>query len=310
MNDRKNSSSTEPPTVDTEQPPRMIAICPNPLFVIGSPRSGTTVLARSLAQHSELWASGESYVLFHLFGPANLAERAFDRAMAIPGPRWLRREEVSRNEFLAYVGMGINALFTSRSEGRRWIDHTPLYTLIAGTLAEAFPAASFVHILRDGRDVVHSMLNFADSVPDAEVARFVEQRIGWATGMRGACDAWRDHVEAAMALCDEHPSRATVVRYEDLVAAPEATFQGIQRFLGVADEDGPARFFGSRRINSSFGESPRLSATELWETWDEDRRRVFAEVAGPTMLRCGYSTPQELGSLAGADRPVAGPPSG
>jgi Sulfotransferase family len=302
MKDHSNASNSEPASPDAGPPTRLLPICPNPVFVIGSPRSGTTVLARALAQHSELWASGESYVLFHLFGPANFAERAFDRAMAIPGPRWLRREEVSREEFLAYVGMGINALMTNRSEGRRWIDHTPVYTLIADTLAEVFPGASFIHILRDGREVVHSMLNFADSLPDPTAARFVDRRVGWATDMRGACDAWRDHVEAAMAFCDQHADRATVVRYEDLVAEPQQAFRKIHGFLGIADEEDPARFLASRRINSSFDDRPRLSGVELWETWDEQRRNVFAEVAGPTMLKCGYSTPGELGLLADADR--------
>jgi hypothetical protein len=302
MAERNRASDAAPASPEAWPPTRLPPVCPNPVFVIGSPRSGTTVLARSLAQHSELWASGESYVLFHLFGSADFAGRAFDRANAIPGPRFLRREAVTREEFLVYVGMGVNALITSRSEGRRWIDHTPLYTLIADTLAEVFPGASFIHILRDGRDVVNSMLNFAGSVRDPAVARFIDQRVGWATEMRGACEAWRDHVEAAVSFCDRHTDRATVVRYEDLVGAPQAAFGKIHHFLAIADEQGPARFLTSRRINSSFGERPRLSTGELWETWAEERRRTFAEVAGPTMLRCGYSTSGELGDLADAGR--------
>jgi Sulfotransferase family len=303
MADDSPASSAEPARYPTSQPAHLPWVCPNPVFIIGSPRSGTTVLARSLAQHSEFWASGESYVLFFLF--ANRAvENAYERAMGIPGPRWLRSEDVSQEEFLAYVGAGVNALFTSRSEGRRWVDHTPLYTRVADTLADAFPGASFLHIVRDGREVVSSMLNFANAVPDAAVGRFLLQSVVWASDMRDACDAWRHHVERAMAFCDEHPDRAKVVRYEDLVAAPETTFRSIHRFLGVADEEGPARFFASRRINSSFRGRPRRSASELWEAWDEEQRRTFAEIAGPTMVKCEYSTPDELGNLVDADRPA------
>ena len=107
-------------------------------------------------------------MFFLLFG--TLVERAFERAMEIPGRAGFGVEDVSREEFLASVGMGINALITSRSGGRRWIDHTPLYTLIVDTLAEVFPGASFIHILRDGREVVHSMLDFADSIATPTVA--------------------------------------------------------------------------------------------------------------------------------------------
>jgi hypothetical protein len=188
-------------------------------------------------------------------------------------------------------------MITDHSEGRRWIDHTPVYTLVADILAKALPGARFIHILRDGRDVVHSMLHFADSHPDPEVARFAKRTIPWATDIGGACEFWRDHVEAGMDFCDENADRAMVVRYEDLVAAPEATFRSIHRFLA------------SRRINSSFDGRRRLSGGEICEQWREEQRRTFAEVAGPTMLRCGYSTTDELGLLARAN-PVAGPPSG
>ena len=253
------------------------------------------MLAHSLAKHSELWASGENDLLFFLF-ENGLMERAFDRAIEVPGQRWLRLEEVSREEFLAHLGMGINALITSRSGGHRWIDHTPLNTRIVDTVAEVFPGASFIHILRDGRSVVRSMLSFADAAPNPAVRRFLKRNVEWATDMRGACAAWRDHVEAAMAFCDEHPDRAAVVRYEDLVAAPQAAFREIHRFLGIADEEGPAGFLASKRINSSFVERRRLSANELWEAWTTDERRRFAEIAGATMLKCGYWTPDEFGS--------------
>jgi hypothetical protein len=276
----------------------LLAVCPDPVFIIGSPRSGTTVLGRSLAQHSALWASGESYFLYFLFADGFVG-RAFDRAIETPGRRWLQLEEVSREEFLAHVGIGMNALFTGRSGGRRWVDHTPLYTRIVDTLAEVFAGARFIHIVRDGREVVHSMLNFADAVPDPAVGRYLQQSVAWTAGIRGACEAWRYHVETAMAFCDTHPNRTTVVRHEDLVAAPEAAFERIHRFLGIADEPGPARFSSSRRINSSFRGRPRLSGTELWEAWGEEERRVFAELAGATMLKCGYSPPAEIESAAG-----------
>jgi hypothetical protein len=273
------------------------AICSNPIFVIGSPRSGTTVLAESLAKHSRLWASGENDLFFFLFADGTV-QRAFDRATEIPGRRLVRLEEVSREEFLSHIGMGINALITDRSDGLRWIDHTPLNTRIVDTLADVFPTASFIHIHRDGREVVHSMLNFARAVPDPAVGRFLERNVTWTTEMSGACTAWREHVDAATRFCDDHEDRTTVVRYEGLVAEPEATFRSVHAFLGLANEDGPAEFLRSRRINSSFRANPRLTAAELWDTWDAAARRTFAELAGPTMVDCGYLTPEDLGAFA------------
>src|SRR5436190_18405280 len=90
-------------------------ICENPIFIIGSPRSGTSILAWALAQHPAFCTFDESDVLWNLFH-RNHAEKAYDAAAARPdGKDWLTRNHVSREEFLAYLGFGINALVTSRS---------------------------------------------------------------------------------------------------------------------------------------------------------------------------------------------------
>jgi len=292
-------------TVANDRRP-VVTICSDFVFIIGSPRSGTTVLAHSLAEHSEFWVSGESYFLFYLFS-RGLPESAYDRAMEVAGEGWLRAENVSREEFLAHVAMGINALITSRSRGLRWIDQTPHYTLMVDTLASLFPGARFLHILRDGHEVVHSMLNFADSHPDAEARDFLRRSVPWATDMRSACEFWRDHVETAMAFCEEQPDRGLVVRYDELVTAPHEAFRSIHTFLDAADEEGPAAFLASKRINSSFRGTSRLSASEIWEQWNDDQRGIFEEVAGPTMLRCEFPMADQLGRPANGDRPVVEP---
>src|SRR4051812_40579609 len=96
-------------------------ICPNPIFILGAPRPGTTILAESLGRHSCLWSSDESEFILDLFGEAHI-DKAFERTSALDGPSWLRTQAVGREEFFAFVGLGINAMFTSRSRGKRWID--------------------------------------------------------------------------------------------------------------------------------------------------------------------------------------------
>src|SRR5579872_954601 len=114
-------------------PVQTIEICQNPIFIIGSPRSGTSILARSLARHSDLWYSIEGQIFDRLF-----ADRRLDEVYAHGSARswsWIRRENVSREEFIEAAGLGINALYTSRSKGKRWIEKTPGNTLVASLLA-------------------------------------------------------------------------------------------------------------------------------------------------------------------------------
>ena len=72
---------------------------------------------------------------------------------------WLRDAGMERAEFFRHLGMGVNAVYSSRSDGRRWIDKSIPNTLMADVIGEMFPGASFIHIVRDGRQVVHSMMH-------------------------------------------------------------------------------------------------------------------------------------------------------
>lgn len=267
---------------------RGVAICPEPIFVIGSPRSATTSLAWALAAHSHLWTSPESQILVDLFGHGEL-DRNYQRPVSPPGYSWLRRQDVSREEFLAYLGLGLNALFTSRSGGLRWIDHTPRHTLMVDDLIGLFPGAQFIHSLRDGRDVVASMLHKAFIGRGPQAVR-----------IRRGSQLWRQHVEAALQAAQRHPDRCLTIRYEALVADPERVFAAMQTHLRLPHETAPVEEFHNRGAkNSSFGRRgvPKLTSSEpgaRWAEWSRIERGVFAREAGELMVRCGYITEDEL----------------
>lgn len=280
-----------------------VPVCHQPVFIIGSPRSGTTALARALAEHPDLWTSHESYFLNGLFGDGR-ASRVHTRQTERKAPGWLKTEHVDRAEFLAYVGVGLNALFTSRSGGRRWIDQTPLYTVFAEALAELFPDALFLHIVRDGRRVVNSMASFLDKFTHRpEAVRHVP---GWATDFSEACRTWTEYVAHADALCDAHPTRSLTVVNEQLSEDPARGFAAILRFLGVPPSPAPAEAFGSTRVNSSYGRDAdhAVARAQAWDAWTPEQRAVFMGEAGATMVRMGLADPGELRRWAAAAPPA------
>jgi Sulfotransferase family len=267
-----------------------IEVCPDPIFVIGAPRSGTSILAWSLHQHHQWFCtSDESDLLSELFGGGTV-ERTYRQAVERPGGGdWLVRNEVGWPELLGYLGLGVNALFASRSGGRRWIDQTPRNTLMVDVLADMFPGAVFLHILRDGRRVVHSMVNFVRGRLDGQLKDdFLEQdRIpDWARGFREASRAWALFVERAMDFCARNPERSLTVLNERLVADPEGGFAEILEFLGARYGEAPAAFFRENRVNSSFPPNAPVP-TRPWEHWTAEEQAIFAEEAGETMRRCG-----------------------
>jgi len=272
------------------------AICQHPVFIIGSPRSGTSILAWSLAQHSQLWTSAESDILYYLFGRGHL-EKAYETACARPDGTWMRNEGVDRSEFCRYLGLGLNALFTSRSGGRRWIDQTPLYTLMVDVLAELFPGALFLHILRDGRRVVDSMVNFENNLgPDLKAEMAAAGRLPlWASDFANACTTWSRFVDTALAFGASDPARCLTITNEALTENPRHTFGEIFGFLQVDFEEAPMNYVRKHRINSSFPQQDPARpaapgrAVDPWDLWSDDQRETFKAIAGPTLTKCGSS---------------------
>lgn len=271
---------------------RTVEISPDPIFIIGSPRSGTTIVARALGEHSALWTSDESHFLTRL---VELAPDVYASGLEGHGQSWIWAQSVGRAEFLSRLGVGVNALFASRSNGKRWIEHTPYYVEIAGTLSEMFPGARFVHVLRDGRRVVHSMLHLLDR-PRFVVgrARSGGPRQGrWGHDFRAACRLWAHSVESANAFASGHPDRTLTVVHEELVAEPETGFRELFDFLDVDCEAAPVELFRTRRINSSFGDDGAIDPAP-WRRWSGEQRAVFAAEAGPTLIASGLAAEREL----------------
>jgi hypothetical protein len=263
--------------------------CTGPIFVIGSPRSGTSVLAWALAQHSQFWTSAESDILYHLYGHGQ-ADRAFRLAVERPDGSWIQKQNVGRAEFMSHVGLGINALFTSRSQPKRWVDQSPTYTLMVETLGDMFPDAFFLHILRDGRQVVNSMIKSGFGTK-------------WSSDFREACRTWAHFVRLAMGFCESHPTRCLTVVNEELVEDPPKTFRRIFDLVGAPYEGGPAEFVRTNRINSSYAERPAsvpgspTAHEDRWKAWTPEQCRTFLDEAGPTLTRYRLATVEELSLL-------------
>jgi len=288
--DRLNDAECSKLTMD-------LTICENPMFVIGSPRSGTSALGWALGQHSQLVTFVESSILEVLFS-GQYAEKAYETAKARPnGRNWVMQYDVSQSEFLGYLGAGLNALMASRYPGKRWVEHTPHNTSMVTTIAELFPGAFFLHILRDGRKVVHSMVHFAKLLGEetANELKSSGRLPPWATDFPAACKAWRGYVERAMDFCETNPSRSMTVVNDELSADPEKYFASILGRLGLPYEQPVADFFRTHRISSSFPQASRDARgnhrfPNPWQQWSDEQRAIFMREAASTMLRYGLAT--------------------
>jgi hypothetical protein len=192
--------------------PRLGATDERLVFVVGCPRSGTTFLAGALGTHPGVVDLGEVKPVKAAI--ADLVALDDERAAA----RFRRRLERVRR-------LGLSAHL-------RGVEQTPETVFVLRAALRAYPAARAIHLVRDGRDVVCSLLEQGwlgaatggDDVGQAHGAHarfWVEpdrrQEFEQASETRRAAWAWRAHVTAGRAATDE---RVLELRYEDLAASP------------------------------------------------------------------------------------------
>lgn len=257
-----------------------VQVCRKPVFIIGSPRSGTSVLAWALAQHPDFWTSGETDFLYHLFGRGKLGQAW--QASKVEGG-WLQRHQVTRVELMSSLGLGMNLMISKRTGGKRWVDQSPTYTTMVDTIADLFPDGLFIHIMRDGRNVVQSMINSGFATP-------------WANDFDEACRTWAWFVDQAVGFGARFPDRYLAVPYDFMTQSPDPCFAGIMEFVDAEQNGAPAEFTRTRRINSSFqsAEGGYSAPKQPWEEWTKKQRATFVKEAGSTFVEHRFGTEADI----------------
>jgi hypothetical protein len=217
-----------------------------PVFIIGAPRSGTSMLFAILR------ASGD---LAHWPGEAHEIWEA-DHHPALTG--WSSNALGASDATEEVAGRIRREFFLVTGSRRRLIDKTPRNSLRVSFIDAVFPDARFVYLQRDGRDNVNSLINAwrtpryrtyelpePHAIPGADPRwwKFVLYP-GWEHDRSGPLEVvcakqWKlsnDFAIEALRVLEE--SRWTMVRYEDLADDPEGEVGRVMDFLGLTYELG------------------------------------------------------------------------
>ena len=189
---------------------------PTPIFIVGMPRSGTTLLEQILARHPHVQDAGElrdmlcqlRWVCDRVGGPhldEALCVAAEQADMGLLGRRYLEKTAWRANG---------RAFFT---------DKMPANFLLVDHIARALPQARILHMVRDPMEVCFSNLKelFVDAYPHTYDQREMAAHF---IRYRGLMRNWHSR----------HPGRILDISYEDLVRAPEAAARRVLDFCGLA----------------------------------------------------------------------------
>jgi tetratricopeptide (TPR) repeat protein len=181
-----------------------------PVFIVGMPRSGTTLVEQILSAHPQVQACGERRELGSL-----IEGRARALGLSIPEAAASLTPEDAHELANRY-------LTTAHSSAARFTDKMPFNFLHLGWIALLFPRARIIHVRRDPRAVCLSCYqqHFTERLPFAyrldHLARY------WL-----AYDRLMDHWRTAL------PLRLCEVNYETLVATPEQTARQLLARCGL-----------------------------------------------------------------------------
>jgi len=206
-------------------------------FLVGCPRSGTTLLQSMLMAHPEIHSFPETKFFIRSFGGRwrwMLHETLRGGYLWYLIVRWLvengylTRGDVyniplswSKTEMVE-VFRGVLDCLTAEQEAEVWIEKTPRHLHCMDAIQRHMPAAQFIHIVRDGRAVVASMYKLAYTHPDTwghyqSIDRIIQR--------------WNRCIKDTLRYADD--DRHTVVRYERLVETPRQVLQEFSSTLNV-----------------------------------------------------------------------------
>jgi tetratricopeptide (TPR) repeat protein len=214
-----------------QRPPTTTRLAPmddrHPVFVVGVPRSGSTLLAQQLARHPQVFHRGELPWL-----PALAARLDADK------PNYRRQLQEAAQSYLAQ-------LYQDDSDARWFIDKQPHNFLHVDVIVSMFPQARIIHCHRNARDCALSMWmqafqpgqqDFACDFSDIEALIRSERQL-------------MAHWQA------RYPDAICSVRYEDLVADPTRCAKALSQWLGLPAAEVPY----------SAGDGDSLATASMWQ---------------------------------------------
>jgi hypothetical protein len=234
-------------------------------FVIGRPRSGTTLIQSILDAHPNIQIPGESTILFRLYSKYKNTERIDDALLEqlyediIKQPKinyWpmdyakLKADLFELNgafnfqKLMSVIYLNFQSAFPKK-EILAIGDKNPDYSTYAGMFFKIFPDTKIIYITRDYRDHYLSMVK----------AGLLHNILPW------IIIRWKDSVDRVDKLKQRYPKQFCSFRYEDFIQDPKLHLSSLFKFLEVPDDE---------NVLAAYESNPSSS-----EKYEEKRSKVF-----------------------------------
>jgi len=241
-----------------------------PVFIVGMPRSGTSLVEQILASHPQVYGAGELRQLEEIL-------RRGPEGVTAAYPKYL--PDLTEDALDALAAAYLRALPPAAAAAQRVTDKMPHNFQHAGIISRLFPQARIIHCVRDARDTCLSCFfqSFAEgnsySYGLADCGHYYRQ-------YQTLMTHWR---ESGVPLFD--------VRYETLVTEPEATVRNLLEYCGLEWDDACLRFHENRRVVHT---ASYKQVKEPFHTRSIGRWRAYAPFLEPLLTALGESADEAV----------------
>lgn len=198
------------------------------IFIVGLPRSGTTLIEQVLAAHPQVEGASELPYLSRVIDAESQARR-------VPFPRWV--PDASPAD---WTRMGRDYLRLSarwRRDRPRATDKLPANWLLAGAIQAMLPQARIIGLQREAVETCWSCYK----------QLFAVGLVGFAYDFESLAGYWHDYERLARFWAQRDPTRFRLQRYEAFVADPETQVRELLAFCGLPFDAACLRFNEAQR---------------------------------------------------------------
>ena len=228
----------------------------SPVFIVGMPRSGTTLVEAIIASHPEVLAGGEDHKMTEIYQSLEEADGPLDFPRDI--------EQIKPAHLLPFGTQYLSHMARLHSGAQRTTDKLPFNFLHLGLIAILFPNATIINCVRDPIDTCLSCyfqhfnafrtLNFTNDLNDLGFVYLQYRRL---------MAHWHQVL----------PVKILDVKYEDLVSSQEEVSRAIVAHTGLEWDDACLRFHEQERaINTASRAQVRkpiyTSSIEKWRKYE------------------------------------------
>lgn len=242
-----------------------------PIFILGTGRSGTTVLGVVLSMHREVGFLNEPKALWHSLYPHEDLIGSYDR-----GAARYRLDGGQVTDALKRHAHRLYGAYLAASFSRRVVDKYPELVFRVPFVKAIFPDAKFLFLVRNGWDTCHSIQGWSSRlglqvgrethdwwgvdrrkwyllveqlVPEhPDLALSAEAMRGWSTQTDMAALEWILTMREGMRMQRQYPNDVLRVDYEALCRSPREQLHTISSFLGLALDDEPFLHYAEQKL--------------------------------------------------------------